>query len=217
MPIFSKLFGSSKRREVKNIFAETNKQVQEEYKPLGELGKAIIQASVNCHDVAKRLINAPSEKERQQREIFVFYEFIYFYIHLTLRHAFGNLTKEQTQKLQDYLGPLISSVAIDSYFAHWPEHLKEKMTDEFYQKLNDAELEYSECTDRIQFDSSKEKQERIKDIFKALFLKLSFNVANLVCNDENNLALIAPVMEVAMNEWIRMRLDKLIADVKRAG
>ena len=217
MPISSKLFGSSKQREIKKMLAETHKQVQEEYKPLGELGKAIIQASVNCRDAVKRLINMPSEKERQQREIFVFYEFIYFYIHLALRQAFGNLTKEQTQKLQDYLGPLISSVAINSYFAHWPEDLKQKMTDEFYQKLNDAELEYAECTDRIQFDSSKEKQERIKDIFNALFLKLSFNVANLACNDENNLALTVPVMEVAMNEWIRMRLNKLIADVKKAG
>jgi hypothetical protein len=133
-----------------------------------------------------------------------------------LRQAFGNLTKEQTQKLQDFLGPLISSVAIDSYFAHWPEDLKQKMTDEFYQKLNDAELEYTECTDQIQFDSSKDRQDRIKDIFRALFLKLSFNVANLACNDENNLTLSVPVMDVAMNEWIRMRLDKLIADVKKA-
>jgi hypothetical protein len=91
------------------------------------------------------------------------------------------------------------------------------MTDEFYQKLNDSELEYTECTDRIQFDTSKEKQERVKDIFNALFVKLSFNVANLACNDENNLALTVPVAEVAMNEWIRMRLDKLIADVKNAG
>jgi len=217
MPIFSKLFGSSRQREIKKMLAVSHKQVQEEYKPLEELGEAIIQASVNCRDAVKELINTPSEKDRQQREIFVFYEFIYFYIHLTLRQAFGILTKEQTQKLQDYLGPLISSVAIDTYFAHWPEDLKQKMTDEFYQKINDAELEYTECADRIQFDSSKEKQERIKDIFSALFLKLSSNVACLAYNDENNLPLTVPVTEVAMNEWIRMRLDKLIADVKQAG
>jgi hypothetical protein len=216
MPVFSKLFGSSRQREIKKMLAETHKHVQEEYRPLGELGKAIIQASVNCRDAVKKLIDMPSEKERQQREIFIFYEFIYFYVHLTLRQAFGNLTKEQTQKLQDFLSPLISSVAIDSHFAHWPEDLKQKMTDEFYQKLNDAELEYTECIDQIQFDSSKDRQDRIKDIFRALFLKLSFNVANLACNDENNFTLSVPVMDVAMNEWIRMRLDKLIADVKKA-
>jgi len=217
MAIFSKLFGNSKQREIKRMLTETQKQVQEEYKPLGEVGKAIIQASVNCRDATKKLIDMPSEKERQQREIFIFYEFIYFYLHLTLRQAFGILTKEQTKKLQDYLGPLISSVAIDSYFAHWPDDLKQKMTDGFYQKLNDAELEYTECTDHPPFDSSADRQDRIKHIFRALFLNLSFNVANLACNDEDNLTLSVPVMDVAMNEWIRMRLDKLIADVKNAG
>jgi hypothetical protein len=214
MLLFSKLFGTSKQREIKKLLAETHERVQEEYRPMGELGKAIIQSSVNCRDAVKKLINMPSEKERQEREIFVFYEFIYFYMHLTMRQAFGSLTKEQIQKLQGYLGPLISSVAIDSYFAHWPEDLKQKMTGEFYEKLNDAESEYTECT---QFDSSKEGQERIKDKLRALFVKLSFNVANLACNDENNLALTVPVMDVALNEWTKMRLDKLIADVKKAG
>jgi hypothetical protein len=217
MSIFSNLFGSPKQREIKKLMTETHKQVQKEYGPLGELGKAIIQASVNCLNAVKKLINKPSEKERITSEIFVFYEFIYFYIHLTLRQAFGNLTKEQTQKLQDYLGPLISSTAIDSYFAHWPEDRKQRMTDDFYQKLNDAELEYTECTNQIPLDLSKDKDERSKYIFRALFTKLSFNVANLAGNDNNNLTLIEPVMEVAMNEWMRMRLDKLIADVKKAS
>ena len=217
MAFFSKLFGSSKQSEFKRKLTETQKHVQEEYKPLGALGKAIIQASVNCRDGVKKLIDMPTDKERQQREIFIFYEFIYFYLHLTLRQAFGNLTKEQTYRLQDYLGTLISSVAIDSYFAHWPQDLKQKMIDEFYQKLQEAEFEYSECTDGLQFEPSNDKKDRAKDIYRTLFFKLSSNVANLASDKENNFEKALPIMDIAMNEWIAMRLDLLIADVKKAG
>ena len=34
---------------------------------------------------------------------------------------------------------------MDSFFRHWPENLKTKTRNEFYGKLNDAEVEYSEC------------------------------------------------------------------------
>jgi hypothetical protein len=210
LPVF-RSFMKGERKMSLEIVSE-----EREFKRLlvGEIGMAIIQASVNCRDAVKQLIKVPTEKERQKREIFIFYEFIYFYMHLTLRQAFGNLTKERLQKLQGFLGPMISSVAIDSYFAHWPEDLKQKMTGEFYEKLNDAETEYAECA---QFDTLVAGEERIKEIFQALFFKLSLNVANLAGNEEADLTLLIPVTEVAFNEWSKMHLGKLISEIKKAG
>jgi hypothetical protein len=211
MSIFSKFFGNSKEYEIKKLLYETQRQVEKEYKPMGDIGRAIIQASVNCRDAVEALIEVPTEKDRQEREIFMFYEFIYFYMHLTMRHAFVQLTEAQTKKLQNYLGPLLSSIAIDSYFAHWPEELKHKMTGEFYEKLNEAELEYTECT---QFDSSVQGEKRLTEKLQALFMKLASNVSELAV-DRKDIAIVTPVTEIAINEWEKMQLDSLIIEVKK--
>lgn len=211
MSWFSRLFGNYKEFEVKKLLAETNKQVENEYRPISEIGKAIIEASVNCRDTIKNIIKIPHEKEQQEREILIFYEFIYFYMHLTLRHAFGKLSQTQMQKMQEYLGPLISSVAIESYFAHWPEDLKQNMTNEFYEKLNDAETEYAECTKNI--PPAKTDEERSKQIFQSLFLKLASNVVNLA-TEEGNISLLPNVVEVALNEWKKMRLNEIMSEIK---
>lgn len=213
MSIFSKLFGISKEYEPKKLPSEIHRQVEKEYKPMGELGRAIIIASANCRDVVKELIEAPTGKKRQEKEIVIFYEFIYFYTHLTMRHAFGNLTETQTKELQSYLGPLISSVAIDSYFAHWPEDLKQKMNGEFYEKLNEAELEYTKCT---QFDSSKQSEARFTEKLRALFMKLASNISELAV-DRKDIAIVMPVADIAINEWKRMQLDSIIAEIQKRG
>lgn len=213
MRIFSKLFGSSKEREIKKLFAEIQKSVAKEVKPLSEVGRAIIKASANSRDAVKELIDAPTEKERLEREIFIFYEFIYFYMHLTMRHAFARLTEPEIRKLQSYLAPLMSSVAIDSYFAHWPDDLKEKMTDEFYEKLNIAEVEYTECT---KFDSPEQGDERLTQKLRALFMKLGSNVSEL-SGHGNEIAVVAAATEVAISEWKSMNLDALIAEVKKVS
>jgi len=214
MSIFSKFLDNSKERELKKSMAKIHNEVEREYKPIGEVGRAIVQASMNCREAVKELIKMPTEEEKQEREIFIFYEFIYFYMHLTMRQAFGVLSEEQIKKIQDFLGPVIASVAIDSYFAHWPEDIKEKMTGEFYEKLNDAEMEYAACT---QSETSAEGEERIKEKFRALFLKLCSNVADLASNEESNLTLLIPVMEVASKEWAKMHLGKLISAIKESS
>lgn len=74
MSIFLELFGNSKEGEIKKLLAETNKQMQKESSSMGGVARLIVQASSNCRDAVKELINAPTEKERQGREIFVFPE-----------------------------------------------------------------------------------------------------------------------------------------------
>ncbi len=211
MSFLSKILGSSREREIRKLLAETQKQVEKKCKPFERVGLAIIQASTNCRDAVKELIVAPTEKERLEHEIWIFYEFVYFFMHMTMRQAFVQLTAPQMRELQSYLGPLISSVAIDSYFAHWPDDLKQKMTSEFYDKLNEAELEYAECT---KFESSEQGEHRLTQKLRALFMKLGSNVSSLSGQGENDLAVVVPVVQIAVEEWKRMGLDSLMAEVK---
>ena len=208
-------FGGSER-EMKRRLAEIEKQVQIENKPLGEIGVAIVQAATNCRDAAKASIQAPTEKVRIEREIYIFYEFIYFFMHMTLRQAFGVLSATQMGKLQGYLGPLISSTAIDSYFAHWPDDIKQKMTNEFYEKLNESEMEYSEST---KLDNPfLEGEERSAARLKKLFMKVASNIASLAVDDDENAPdVILLVIKTALDEWDKMRLDTLVANVAKSG
>jgi hypothetical protein len=195
-------------REMKRRLAEIEKQIQIENKPLGEIGVAIVQAATNCRDAAKASI--------LEREIYIFYEFIYFFMHMTLRQAFGVLNATQMEKLQSYLGPLISSTAIDSYFAHWPDDLKQKMTNDFYEKLNESEMEYSEST---KLDNPfLEGEERSAARLKKLFIKVASNIASLAVDDDENAPdVIQLVIKTTLDEWDKMRLDTLVANVAKSG
>jgi len=214
MSIFSKLFGSSQERRIKRFFTETQERVNREYEPLGKVALAIGRAASNNRDAVKNLLLASTEKERMHQEILVFFEFVYFYMHLAMRSAFVQLTEPQLKKLQGYIGPVMSAVAVDSYFAHWPNDLKEKMVSEFYDKLNSAELEYSECTKTASIGQARPT---LAEKLQALFMKLGSNISMLSGHDEDDLAVILPVSDVALQEWKRMRLDDLIADVKSVG
>lgn len=214
MSIFSKLFGSSEESKIKRLFSETEKRVNREYEPLGKVALAIGQAASNCRDAVKNLLLASTEKERMHQEVHVFFEFIYFYMHLTMRSAFVQLSEPQLQKLQGHIGQVISAAAVDSYFAHWPDDLKQKMVSEFYDKLNEAELEYSECTKTAPIEQG---EPALHQKLQALFMKLGSNVSILSGHSEDDLAVIIPVADIAIQEWKRMRLEDLIVDVKSVG
>jgi hypothetical protein len=203
-------FGRSEN-EWKRRLAQIEKQVQEENRPLADIALAIITAATTCRDATKNLIQAADEKQRIEREVYIFYEFVYFFMHMTMRHAFPALTSARLAELQEYLGSIIPSVAIDSYFAHWPEDRKERMRSQFFDKLNETEMEYTEST---RFDSPLEGADRISAKLQALFMKLASNVANWAVDDDKAVSVLLPVNKVALGEWKSMHLDDLIAAVK---
>ncbi len=201
MKILSRLFDYFDRIKAECTFKETENKVGEMYKPIGDISVAIVKASHVCAEQANSMLNIPDEKEKKEAEILVFYEFLYFFMHLTMRFAFSQLTKEQLAKLQRHLGPCISSVAVDSFFDHWPENLKEKMGNEFYEKLNDAELEYANCKELFS-----EKDPITGD---SLFSKLARNVADLSGNSMNPIVVVR-IVSSAADSWKEMELHSLV-------
>ena len=196
---------SRQRQQVEELFEKAQKETLIEYEPIGKVGAAIIQASVNNRDETKKWIDAPTEVKRLEREAYVFFEYIYFYMHLTMRHAYSTLSTPQVQKLQEYLALLIPSVAVDSYFAHWPDDVKEKMTGEFIEKLNDAEIEYTELV-------RNSKSENGGDKFLEMFSLLASHISDL-CG--SNIALVARplIIHQAFQEWTKMDLDTLMTEI----
>jgi hypothetical protein len=185
--------------------------VEKEYSPTAKIGIAIICAAEHCRDRAKVFIAPQSEEEGQQREIVTFYEFLYFFMHMSNRQAFRTLTEAHIEKLHSSLGPLISAVAIDAYFAHWPTDLKDKMRGEFYEKLNVAELEY---TDATRVDAYKEVPWGSPVPLVNLFLRLGSNIAALTLDDAENEQAISSVSDFAFTEWSSMGLEDLMFQVR---
>jgi len=207
MNFFSKLFGNPSKREFKLKFREIQKDVEQRTRPLADIGIAIVKASNYCLKGMKPFMNDTDKKRKQEREIYVFYEFIYFFMHMTMRYAFGRLSKPQIAKLQGFLGPIIVGASIDSFFIHWPEDLKGKMRSEFYEKLNDAEIEYS---------SSKELLSKDKPFTgDSLTSKLARNVTQLIGDSMNPVTMIA-VVNVSVRALIDAKLDQLINTVAPA-
>jgi len=201
MGILSDLFDSPDERKVKRLYGESQERAKEFTKPLGAIGLAIVQAAKTCSEKMKPSINA-REKEKQQAEMYVFFEFVYFFMHLTMRSAFSHLPEPQIRRLQSYLGPLVCSTAVDSFFGHWPEDRKKGLRSDFYTKLNDAEIEYSAC---------KELLSEKPFTGNALFEKLGQNVADL-SGEQMNPATIMLVIDCSLDAYKSMNLDSLVSE-----
>ena len=184
-----------------------------EIKPVSDISLAIVRAATNCRAETKPFVRASSGQTVIVREILVFYEFLYFFMHMSLRQAFATPGTD-IEALQAILGPLICSTAIDSYCGHWPAHLKQKMSGEFYDKLNQAEVEYSGAT---QCDAADVGEDVNLARLRALFMTLASNVASLAVDDGKDMTVIEPVMEIAIRQWGEMRLNGLMAAVAERG
>ena len=181
---------------------DTNKiKIDKEYKPLGDICMAIIKASNNCLETIKKFIEGTNYKEKQELEIYLFYEFIYFFMHLTNRIAFSEMNSQQIIRLQKYIGPIITETAVNSFFNHWPEDYKSKMISEFYVNINKAEFEYSESKELL----SKEKQFTSNSLFSIL----ARNINDLLKNSINP-AIMTAVLIITTKEFSEMKLTELI-------
>jgi hypothetical protein len=118
-----------------------------------------------------------------------------------MRTAFSQLNEQQIVKLQEYLAPVVVGTAVDTFCMHWPDDLKKKMMSDIYEKLNDAEIEYSSCEEMISTDKP--------FTGNALFSKLARNVAELTGNSMNPIVMAA-VNHYSIHAYVDMKLDRLI-------
>jgi hypothetical protein len=108
--------------------------------------------------------------------------------------------------MQEFMEPVIAGTAVGSYMLHSPKEMKDKMTDEFYEKLNEAKLEYARCKKLA------EKDKPFSD--DAIFSKLGKIVAGLM-GHENDPVSIDTVIRAALDEYAKMSLDKLVEEASK--
>lgn len=205
MSLFHKLFGTPELRRARRLLKDTRASVGATYGPLGKLGTAIVGAAFSAQQNLAQVFRFSMEGQPSEPQILMFYEFLYFFSHLTLRTAVAKgFTESQIEKLQGVLGPLVASTAVDSFFRHWPEDLKTKMRNEFYGKLNDAEVEYSECRGLLSADDPLSTD--------TLIGRLAGNAANLWERSSDELAKMA-VASAATQAFRAIQLDGLVGEV----
>ena len=113
--------------------------------PISFLGNAIFESAVVCAEAIRPQIDFPSERERERQWVFILHEFVYFFMHMTNRAAYRVLGQNSRTRLQEELGASIPVAVTEAVCGHWPAELKSKLVAEFFQNLNNAELEYAEC------------------------------------------------------------------------
>jgi hypothetical protein len=115
---------------------------------LSKLGKRVFERSLLCAESLRPDLEAKfgkDSKEFQSKYFPILFEFMYFFLHLTNRSAFAQLGHEKRVKLQGELGRPAIDAMIETYFGHWPKNLKDGIERDFYNNLNNAEMEYGSC------------------------------------------------------------------------
>jgi len=168
-------------------------------KSINEISKAIITASLVGSECVKPLIKL-SDEEKKFAEVYVIYEFLYFFVHIAMRSAVSLLTSEQIKKLQDLLGPVIVATTVNTFFQHEYKEMMTKMERQFYENMNNAHVEYSSLDD-LSTSSS-------------LLIKLGENVAEQ-CGDPMNKTIPLMIGTSTVNSLKEIDFDRLIVEAKK--
>ena len=151
MKFFRELFGdplkqAKQAKQVGRQQQDARGKADVVYGPVGDLGTAIVSTSYNNYQNVAQVFGFNVRGNPSEQQMLTFYEFLYFYSHVTLRTAAAKgFTQPQFEKLQSYLGPLLASTAVDSFIGHWPDDFRKRLRSNFYEGLNIAEQEYSQC------------------------------------------------------------------------
>ena len=106
---------------------------------------SIIAVEVIRHLIEKKDINQNKYNLSDTEWFSILFEFIYFYLHLTDRFAFGYMNEEQRGSLMIELEELSIAAAVDACCLRLPEDKKEKIREKCMQNFYISMAEYSKC------------------------------------------------------------------------
>jgi hypothetical protein len=97
------------------------------------------------HLVEKKDINQNKYDLSDTEWFSILFEFIYFYLHLIDRFAFGLMNEEQRGSLMTDFEEVCITAAVDAVCLRWPEDIKEKIKEECMGNFYISMAEYSKC------------------------------------------------------------------------
>lgn len=211
------MFDNVDKRKAEEILSE----IEQKHRPISNLAQAILLGSLSCGEALKPYLADPTQKVKPSLFPAVCYEFIFFFAHLMNRNALSILGNDGRIKLQNEIAPLIVIPAISGFFDHWPEDIKEKMINDFYEDLNDAELDYSACLGLLPRSATVLFKESLEDLNSSqekenccLISKLISRIFSL---SEKSLSPEAIILlsEISTKTLIDMNLKQQVEGIKK--
>jgi hypothetical protein len=147
MGLFDKFFRKSAEKEFENRMKVIEKGVEAAYSPCKKILEEIVKASYDCANLLKENLAIEDDQEKQLSHSKTFYEFLYFYTHITLRWSSSIMEEGQFRKMHAFIGPVIVDTATDTFFAHWPADKKAEIKAGIYEDLNETNIKYSSATE----------------------------------------------------------------------
>src|SRR5258708_6739687 len=114
---------------------------------LTALVSAIIIAASKCRDRMMVFVHPKTQQEKVKSEMYVFFEFLYFFLYMTDRAAHSRLKEVELDRIRQIIYPSAIAATINLLIPHWPQKYKTGITKEFYENLNAAVHEYSASTE----------------------------------------------------------------------
>ncbi|HVO65184.1 MAG TPA: hypothetical protein VMT12_01785 [Syntrophales bacterium] len=208
------MFDNAEKRKAEEILSE----VERKHRPISDLAGAILLGSLSCGEALKPYLGDTTQADKHTLFPAVCYEFIFFFAHLMNRNALSILGNDGRIKLQNEIAPLIVVPAISGFFDHWPEDRKEKMINDFYDDLNDAEVDYSSCRELLPPSVEVLFKEVLEDLNSfsenCLFSKLINRIISL---SEKSLSpeAIMLLLEISTKTLIDMNLKQQVEGIKK--
>lgn len=213
MSLFAKLFRTRAERDFGRMHENASRKTEMAFKPIRRLSLEIVNTSTNCLNQIKAqgLIGTEKNEAEIWQEMFAFFEFLYFFMHMMMRTAFSVLSETELQHLQNHIAPLLATTTVNSWCRHWPEDKKMTLVHDFSSNLNEAEIEYANCS---HVDPRLTHEEKSELICQNLFIRLGQRVAGVV-GEEANPGTALAVLNIASAEFAKMKLRQYIESFKR--
>jgi len=191
---------------------------------LSKLSKNISEKSLLCAEALRPDLEkkfGKDTKEFQSKYILVLLEFMYFYLHLTNRSAFAQLGHEKRNKLQEELVPLViddSARTLCTLFG-WPTNLKDGIKRDFYNNMNNAEMEYGSCIELLldpKDDTRTLDKIRSGAKSKSMVGQLTDNLSQIIEGKVNMNALFTiQIRDVVIETLKKKEIDVLVSEVSK--
>jgi hypothetical protein len=173
--------------------------------PILKVIQAILESAYESANIIKPNIGFLTDQENKTRWTLVYNEFLFFYLHFFNRTALSEIGEAKTVELQNLIGPVVVDAVVETFYREWSHDLICGLKSEYYNNINNAEMEYSQCNCII--------DENNPFSHKSLLIQLSRRVTHL-CSTPTDKKLIWLVIETSFNAIKTMQLHKLTAETK---
>jgi hypothetical protein len=178
-------------------------------KAMDEVARRVLWASYACQDAVSELYDGADTNKKFDQQVFVLLEFVYCYLHIAMRSALAELTNPQIKELQDHIGILVVTAVIESYFPAVSTETKFKMTQGFFDNINQAEEEYAQISGSALGQTEAEKA---ADRVSSIFMRLGFRIARF--SGKPTEVSVALVSKTAINELVKDEIGPAVRKLR---